>query len=323
LIEWAAEVLNASTNQPRLPHAIIVLNAADARTSPKEWDVDYATNSLLDSVILSGTYRINCVRLPETYAQWQHETYDAILAGYMKLQTDYTRRAAEAAVINATAVQGNNPGINELLVRAELKRACASFLTMQNFEQLGGAVSTQGSEGGIPQVTDFAAAYAQGRYAQFLEQAFEWENLQYALYPYFWARRETWRSRLKASLDVSAAGDPEFAAFVRAGAARVTLPARLGFGAEVLYFLQTGITWGQGPLLDLITPEYRALLDEIRDAEADPAVETKVGKPWLTEVPTDLVRLRPGPVMPQWELDETEDIYVEVDPDGLGLGRER
>ncbi|KAK3934638.1 hypothetical protein QBC46DRAFT_347432 [Diplogelasinospora grovesii] len=50
LIDWAAEVLNASTNQPRLPHAIIVLNAADARTNPKEWDVDHATESLLRSV---------------------------------------------------------------------------------------------------------------------------------------------------------------------------------------------------------------------------------------------------------------------------------
>ncbi|KAM7212335.1 hypothetical protein V8F06_012271 [Rhypophila decipiens] len=50
LVDWASEVLNASTNQPRLPHAIIVLNAANARTDPREWDVEYATNTLLDTV---------------------------------------------------------------------------------------------------------------------------------------------------------------------------------------------------------------------------------------------------------------------------------
>ncbi|KAM0328700.1 hypothetical protein ACHAQA_005113 [Verticillium albo-atrum] len=50
LIDWAAEVLNASTNQPRLPHAVIVVNASHARTKPEQWDVDYATESLLESV---------------------------------------------------------------------------------------------------------------------------------------------------------------------------------------------------------------------------------------------------------------------------------
>lgn len=50
LIDWAAEVLNASTNQPRLPHAIIAINAANTKTLARKWDVDDATNALLGSV---------------------------------------------------------------------------------------------------------------------------------------------------------------------------------------------------------------------------------------------------------------------------------
>ncbi|KAH6886245.1 hypothetical protein B0T10DRAFT_490889 [Thelonectria olida] len=50
LIDWAVEVLNASTNQPRLPHAIIAVNAAISKTPVQRWDVEDATNRLLGSV---------------------------------------------------------------------------------------------------------------------------------------------------------------------------------------------------------------------------------------------------------------------------------
>jgi hypothetical protein len=50
LIQWAAAALETSSNQPVLPHAIIVLNASDHGTDPKLWDVDNSTAALLNSV---------------------------------------------------------------------------------------------------------------------------------------------------------------------------------------------------------------------------------------------------------------------------------
>ena len=66
---------------------------------------------------------------------------------------------------------------------------------------------------------DVAEATAEGQVVRFFEQAFEWNNLTYLFYPYFWGRKSRW-------LDVFPLDDPDpqFRDFLRAGSARV--PAR-------------------------------------------------------------------------------------------------
>ena len=50
MIEWAEAALEKSANQPVLPHAIIVLNASDNAIDPELWNVDRATEWLMNSV---------------------------------------------------------------------------------------------------------------------------------------------------------------------------------------------------------------------------------------------------------------------------------
>jgi hypothetical protein len=50
LIEWAATALETSSNQPVLPHAIIALNASENNVDTELWDVDVATERLLESL---------------------------------------------------------------------------------------------------------------------------------------------------------------------------------------------------------------------------------------------------------------------------------
>lgn len=50
LIKWAAAALETSSNQPVLPHAIIVLNASENTTDPELWDVNTSTIALMASV---------------------------------------------------------------------------------------------------------------------------------------------------------------------------------------------------------------------------------------------------------------------------------
>lgn len=49
-MNWAAAALETSSNQPVLPHAIILLNASDNDIDPGLWDVQTATSRLLDSL---------------------------------------------------------------------------------------------------------------------------------------------------------------------------------------------------------------------------------------------------------------------------------
>ncbi|KAL2820557.1 hypothetical protein BDW59DRAFT_174473 [Aspergillus cavernicola] len=50
LIAWATAALEKSSNQPVLPHAIIVLNAAENNTDPRLWDIDESTQHLMESM---------------------------------------------------------------------------------------------------------------------------------------------------------------------------------------------------------------------------------------------------------------------------------
>jgi len=59
LLEWATDALEASSNHPVLPYAIIVLNTSHANIDQSLWDVDIATKSLL--VSLSKTLHKNVV----------------------------------------------------------------------------------------------------------------------------------------------------------------------------------------------------------------------------------------------------------------------
>lgn len=59
LVEWAAAALEKSSNQPALPHAIVVLNASDNDIDEDLWDVEVATKTLLQN--LSKTVLQNVV----------------------------------------------------------------------------------------------------------------------------------------------------------------------------------------------------------------------------------------------------------------------
>jgi hypothetical protein len=192
------------------------------------------------------------------------------------------------------------------LIQNELKKLCISSLTTHNFSAFG---SIGQDSLGIPEISDFAKAQIQGQYMYFIEQAFEWENLQYELYPYYWARKSTWHDRLTASFQ---SVDPSFADFIRSGTARVSLPARLGFSMEVLYFLQSGNPWTTGPISGLTSKYYQSLALEMEEADKADAQEVAVGGPIYTVVPTELVTLRADSNLPMWDYDPTKNIWTEV-----------
>jgi hypothetical protein len=75
-------------------------------------------------------------------------------------------------------------------------------------------------------------AEAEAPIVRFYEDSFEWEHMSYFLYPYHWARRASWPMRAAAE-----AVDPQFQAFLQAGAARVIVPVTPGFEDKVGWFL--------------------------------------------------------------------------------------
>ena len=103
-------------------------------------------------------------------------------------------------------------------------------------------------------------AIAEGKYIRFFEQAFEWVNISYLFYPYFWGRKSEWPDYLRQD-DT----DPLFGEFLRAGAARVQVPVTPGYEQALLNLLQLGTKpWEEDDqAFDVQGSLYKSMVDEI------------------------------------------------------------
>ncbi|MET3930277.1 hypothetical protein ABIE51_002164 [Lysobacter sp. OAE881] len=222
---------------------------------------------------------------------WRADTHAKLYNAYTARLSEYEARLAELEA-QAPAEIVSGPGArNHALMIDEVKRACISILTEQHFD-LFGAI---GSDAQALPTLDFAEARTEGAYARFFEQAFEWENLSWVPYGYFWARKSTWLDRIAIEDD-----DADFQAFLKAGYLRVQIPVRPGFAEALDHFRKTGDLWGGGALPAISDDLYLPIATEIAEKLGRPGDEVPVGDPWEVRVPTSLVKLRPDDKLPTW-----------------------
>jgi hypothetical protein len=241
---------------------------------------------------LAATIEIFCSRTDRALQAWQLKMHAAITQGYLAKKQAYDQALAEATAAAGTVISGKNSLFNQRTIATELRKQCLTLLTSQQFEAFGALeLSPEGyAQPNLYQTT------AQMPFVRFFEQAFEWEHLVYFFYPYFWGWKPAWK--LRALLDDV---DPDFADFLRAGAARVVFPVRPGFEGAVAHYLETGEIWNGGPPPDITSPLYVPIVKEIQEATGAPGNEVPVGDPWLVRLPTTLVRIRPNDDLPEWK----------------------
>lgn len=239
--------------------------------------------------------------------------YDAELA-------TYSGRIAE---LKATAVadllRGRSEQANQNLIRTELRRQCLTMITKElgskasdDFlttwdptgtrtvtravtrldisENVGGGTNVQWKTTGVAtelSVPDVEKAKARGRHVQFLEQAFDWDNLAWVFYPYFWAPPSTWVQRLAREDET----DPNLTAFLQAGAARVLFAVTPAYDEAVLHYLCTREPWEGGAAPVIGDKLYLPLHEELRRQQDDRYGAIPEGEPWDFTVPTMLTYL--------------------------------
>lgn len=247
---------------------------------------------------------VKCQRTERAMEKWRLETHAKLATAHAALVADYEEKLAALQLQAGVAIRGRNPGANQISIRAELKKNCISILTDQHFD-LFNAIDDSASTG-LPQLDVFEAA-GEGSYVRFFEQAFEWEQMTWVTYPYFWGRKNQWDERITYDDP-----DPAFNEFLQAGYARVSVPARLGFEGAIDHFLTFGETWNGGPLPTVSSPLYLPIADEIAERLDRPGSEVPQGDPWIVRVPTNLVHLRADDRLPRWEKD-AEGEWVEAE----------
>ncbi|WP_157245739.1 hypothetical protein [Nonomuraea typhae] len=229
---------------------------------------------------------LDCKLSPEAYATWQHSAFDAIIAAYQQQLAEYNERKAQRELERRGNQQfGRNPLANRRVERDELKKWVVMMLTRKPDLNLDSFQAGSGQP-----LLDLDKANANGRLIRFLENAFEWQNMLYVFYPHLWGRRARWVQALNVTDP-----DPDFAAFLRAGAARVQVPVRPGFEKAVAYFAHTGNVWDGNDVPRVEDELYVPIIDEITAnlGKIDGGVPYPAGsKPWEVVVPTDLVLLQ-------------------------------
>jgi hypothetical protein len=250
---------------------------------------------------------IFCDLTPEALNEWQMKCYYDILDGYDKLKTE-----AEAKV---NSFDPNAPGLppdKKLeLVRTELKKEairkmfrCNPFWVNDNFEV--------GQEYNPDCCSD--SAYAEQ--VKFIETVFDWQNLTYELYPYFYNNKSQWDKLLNLTDD-----DAHFEAFLRASYATVRVPvfrdgpkeiAACNFIVNNAIGNYETIPGGLEGLLDELATEPASLFTYDLDGNQIAVPKTTVDLGIFT-IPTSLVILECGnqdgvkPIgFPQVDADNTD-----------------
>jgi hypothetical protein len=253
-----------------------------------------------------------CKLKPEARADWQVKTYEAIMNAYERALADYNEQVAAAQIQAGVQIEGRNPEFNRRIEREELKKGALRLLTndyamtrvsgeWRFFEQFNAMQPT----GQYPEF-NIDETSVEGKMIQFFEQAFEWENTTYLLYPYIWGRKQNWDDVFPLNDP-----DPQFRDFLRAGAARVIVPVHPSYNETILHYLNTNDIWNGGDPPTLDDPLYVSIVDELKsdtgtDVDADlDACSVDSGYPclvdeWEVKLPTTLVYLQKGAELPNF-----------------------
>jgi hypothetical protein len=152
-----------------------------------------------------------------------------------------------------------------------LKKGCIALLTQQNYD-LFDSMKRNAAPYGYPEIA-FDDAEVEGRFIQFFENAFEWTNMLYIFYPYFWGNKDEW-----VTISQIVDDDPLYTRFLQAGSARVQVPVRPGFEKSILHFLNgNGIWYGEVTLVNSedgqLDPLYVSILDELKEQLSNQNIE--------------------------------------------------
>jgi hypothetical protein len=234
---------------------------------------------------LLATVQIFCRPTTSTVQTWRQATFDLIQGAYFELRRDEERAGAEASVRDGIAISGSSPTRNQEVIQEELRRSVVELLRGSAFDGLPATVYDDDDVD--PPRIDLDANDRTAAEIQFIEQAFEWENLSYMLYAYFWADSEIW-----PDLQAIEGPDADFDRFLRAGSARVVVPARPGFELQTHLYTLFGTLWGGGPVPMPGDALYLSIAEEVRAMQRPPA-DGEPGEWWEVRLPTTLVYLSP------------------------------
>ena len=264
---------------------------------------------------LVGGITLSLQLTDEARQSWALAAYARVAERYEQLRREYAQAVIQATASRPAETVSLPSGSRQMLqqvVRAEMQRtaidvmrnASVDFDLIDNYPY----ADADGTLRSHPSI-DIDALHASEPEVRFLQQAFEWEHLAWIVYPYFWGRRSEWNRTV-----VVTHPDPDFAAFLNAGAARVQVPVRPGFEDLVKHFMETGEVYGGGGLPKMGDEGYVSFIDEQLTSLGAPGEEVAwppdAPREWDVVAPTSLVLVRSLELsqLPSWDPDNGDEL---------------
>ena len=293
------DVHDRGPDSPHEPHlhynAAWLTNHMEMSALPVGESAGLGSGKVEVGVVVGGCYdatvsvSLRCTFDTSAFQAWQIETYDRIHEAHRAAADAYREALNAARIQRDQGVSERSPQRNAEIVVEELKRQVIELMLTRT--QRGYNLKAADPEQGT--INKLRESVAVAPLIQFVEQAFEWKNMTYILYPYYWADEHEWKELL--AIDGT---DANFVRFLRCGSARVVVPARPHFEDAVLYFANYGDPWlGDTPPI----PEsdlYVSVAQEIQELRHGPD-DGEPGELWEERLPTTLVWLDRDSGMPK------------------------
>jgi hypothetical protein len=229
-------------------------------------------------------FDVTCERSSQALAQWKQGVYDALFAAWNDWNRTFQAAQQDQALTGSVPVGEGSPEQNLVTVQGEIKRQVVEWLLNESpFQGRPGLLGPAGPPPTPPtpwRDIDITKALASAPDIQFLEQAFDWANMSYIFYPYYWADRASWDVINSVTAD-----DPAYLSFLQAGSARVVVPALPGMEAAVQYWLLYQKPFLGRPMPVPGDPLYVSIATEVRDLMVPPA-DGIPGESWEAELGT-------------------------------------
>lgn len=237
------------------------------------------------------SFTMKCRRTAQAYGAWRQSVYDALFEAWIQWKRDWETEQGRTAGLQLITGVGSAAKVEETL-RNEVKRQVIAWLLDESPFQGRNGLRPPGGAASAWREIDFDLARQSAAIIQFFEQAFEWGNLNYVLYPYYWAERSRWDT-----LNEVSAANPDLERFLKAGSARVVVPARPAMTCAVLHWLAFREPFLGRPLPLPGDPLFVSLAQEIRDLTQPPA-DGEAGDSWEAQVGTSLMWLEDKDTLP-------------------------
>lgn len=230
----------------------------------------------------SLTVRITLTPDPVDYIPWQLDVHRLLMEKYQNELSEYEKALAEFEKQKENYFNKNPFILNEMM-QMQLKHAAISYITCQFFDE-NDALKGKVKDCGFPQM-DLPETKREGEFVRFFEQAFEWQFMNYMLYPYFWARKCSWGDKLQEETS-----NYLFTRFLQSGFARVTISVRPEFEDMVNYYLQTRQIWngGEPPIIGI---GFVPIHQEIKESKNNYNADRKGCLKWDTSLNRDEILL--------------------------------